>query len=194
MLEVSTMSLEIRSTSAQIGINRTPANLEIRQAKADLQLDVSIPQVRVEGTLPRVKIDQSKAFSESGRMSNGELTSDNASYSKQKALQGLGRVADQGNQMTEVHTGQDAIAAQSFYNAYDQFLGEFNMVTMPRSRPEITVIEGELDIQVEEGRSTNNSQVSKPEINYTKGKVEIYVKQKKSLSIRYLGENVDRMV
>jgi len=148
----------------------------------------------VEVSLPKITIDQDQAFNESGLKNVKAFRDDNTAYAKQKMQESMGRVASQGTEMTNVHTGMNAIAEQAVTNAFDQFLGEFGMVTMPRTRPQVDVIDGQIDIQVEEGQNTKRYVAQKPEIEVQNGKVNKYMKQYGSISIRYVGENVDLSV
>jgi len=68
------------------------------------------------------------------------------------------------------------------------------MVTMPRTRPQIDLIEGQVNINVTEGQNNQRVVAQKPRIDYQPGKIERYMKQYNSISIRYLGEKVDMKV
>lgn len=185
------MALEIRTTNAQIGIDRTPAKQDIKQPHAELELDVTQAQVSVELTLSKITIDQTQSFAESGLKGAQALTDANADYAKSKMYESIGRISGQGNELTNIHNGNDAIASQAFHNAYDQFSVDYNMVTMPKTPPKIDVIEGGVDIQVKEGTATNNSRTRKAELNYDPGKVTIYLEKKNSVDIKYVGSNID---
>ena len=185
------MAMEIRTTNALIGVNRTPAKLDIKQPQAEVDRKITHAQVNVELSLPKIQIDQTQAFAESGLKKPLDLTAEIAQYSKSKMEESTGRIAEQGDALTDIHTGADVIADQALYNAYDQFSTEYNMVTMPRSRPEITVIEGDLDIKVKEGTIDEQTEIRRPEINNKAGKVEVYLKQRNSISMKYVGDSFD---
>ncbi len=181
--------LQIRTTWAKLGMESQKAQIEIEQPKYP-QLDIQTQPLSLEmrSTPPRILIDQSRCFAESGIKGNGELISDNASYGFQKGLEAIGRIVDQGNQMADFHRG-DPIPDQAIDNAYDQFLREWNMVTMPRSRPDIQVIEGNVDIQVNEARVINNSVPQPVRLTYRPGSLNIYLAQRNSIEF-----SVDRYV
>ncbi len=188
------MALEIRTKPALIGIKRTPGNQSIEQPKAKVEGSISFAKVNIESTLPKVQIDQNQSFNESGLKDNKTFSSDYVNFAKQKMQESMGRIADQGNQLAEIHLGGDPIADQALYNAFDQFYHEFGMVTMPRTRPEITVIEGKIDTKVQEGKIEGKIVPQKPILNYKVGKTEAYLKQMNSISIEYLGERLDLKV
>lgn len=185
------MALEIRTTPALIAIRTTPGKQSIEQPRAEVEGSISLASVRIEGTLPKVKIDQNQTFNESGLKDIKTFSSDNVNFAYQKMQESIGRIAEQGTQMTDIHLGGDAIADQASYNAYGQFEHEFGMVTMPRTKPVVTVVKGTLDITVNEGQNNTKVVAKKVISSYERGKVETYLQQKKSISIKYLGERVD---
>jgi len=188
------MALEIRTTPAILGHNITKPQQSIEQPKAQVEGGFTLPQVRVEATLPKVAIDQNQSFNESGLKHVKSFSEDYVAFAKQKMQESIGRIAEQGNQLANVHEGGNVIADQGLYNAFDQFYHEFGMVTMPRTRPQIDLIEGQVNINVTEGQNNQRVVAQKPRIDYQPGKIERYMKQYNSISIRYLGEKVDMKV
>ncbi|MBI9014607.1 MAG: hypothetical protein JEZ08_20380 [Clostridiales bacterium] len=188
------MAMEIRTTPAILETKTTPPIHSIEQPKAEWNGSIMLPKVEVEITLPKVSIDQNAAFNESGLKDNTTLLQDLVSYAFQKMTEGTGRRASQGDQLTKIHQGGNAIAEQAPQNAYDQFIHEFGMVTMPKSGAQIEVLEGHVNITVNEGQVSGQFRAQKPIINYQQGRVERSMKQYSSISIRYLGENVDLQV
>lgn len=185
------MRLEMRSQMAHIGIETSRGIQTIEQPRAEVDIRTNHAQVRVEGTLPKVLIDQSRCFSESGLKGVLELLAEMAQGARTACLEGMARTADQGNQLADIHNGTSVIADVADDNAWGQFQKEFGMVTMPRSRPQITVIEGELDIRVEEGRVENQTRPQKPVIEFQRGKLDIYLEQRNYLEIRAVGNAYD---
>jgi len=185
------MALEIRTTPAILGIQRTPSNHSIEQPQAEWNGSLTLPIIHVEGTVSRVTIDQEDAFNESGLKNNEAFRQDSIAFALQKMAEGTSRRASQGDALAKINEGGDPIPDQALQNAYDQFLHEFGMVTMPRSGAKIDVIEGTLDIQVIEGEINGEFETHKPIIDYQPSKVERYMEQYNSISITYLGESLD---
>lgn len=188
------MALEIRTKPAIIGINRTPSKLSIEQPKAQVSGSISLPQVKIEASLPKITIDQTQSFNESGLKSVTAFSDDYVNYAKRIRIESMGRIVSQGNALKDINLGGNPIANNARYNAVDQFQHEFGMVTMPRTRPRINVIEGQLDISVQEGQINQRIEAQKPIINYQKGKIEFYTKQYNSININYLSDSVDLKV
>lgn len=185
------MRLEMRSQFAYIGIQTQNASRTLEQPKADIDIKTEQPRVHIESTLPRVQIDQSQCFSESGLKGILELASENAKNAVAIMNQSTGRIAEEGNQLADIASGVDRVAENADYNAFGQFAKEFGMVTMPRSRPKIHVIEGKNDIRVTGGTVDINVSVNKVLTNYTPGKVDISLRQRNSLEITVVGDKLD---
>lgn len=184
------LQLQINHTWPQIGINRTPGRFEMQSPGYTLDMSITQAKLEMKSTPPKITIDQSQCFSEAGLKGNAELSAENASYSRSEMLKSIGRIADQGNQLANIPDAVNAIPDQGYYNAFEQFDKEFNMDTIPKSRPKIDVIEGTLDIQVIEGTVSNNSIPQKTSLQYQRGAVEVYLKQRPSLDVRFVDMKV----
>jgi hypothetical protein len=181
----------MRSQRAIIGIETQSAQVEIDQQEPDFELEIEDPKVRIESTLPQVQISQQQAFSESGLKGVLELTYENAQIAKQLLLGGIQRVSQQGDQMADI-SKPDPLPDQAKYNAWDQFKKDYNIATMPESGPDIEVIEGVNDIQVQEGHVENKTKTAYgPLIEYTPGSVRFYMQQYPNLEIWTVGSNLD---
>ena len=176
------MRLVIDAQSAKIGVNIYNASVNRQSAEAKLGIDTELTQVNIDSTMPKVRIDQSRCFSESGLKTMAELTAENASKGVSKMYQSMARIVSQGNQLAQI--GSNPIASQAKYNAYDQFEHSFGMVTMPRSRPNITLIEGQMEIGVT-GDVNLDYQAGSMDSQYNPGKVDVYLAQKNFMKTRF---------
>ena len=182
--------LRITTTPAKLNIQTTNAKLEITNPKFPYgELEIEHPKIEMRTKLPKVNIDQYQCFAEAGRMGNLDLSRDNSSYSKSQMMQSIGKIVEQGNQMADFHQG-DPIPDQANYNAYEQFVRDWNIDTIPKSRPTITLDPGNVDIQLQRGSVRMNSKQQKPSYNYSPGKVDIYLAQKNSIEINFIDEKV----
>lgn len=188
------MALQINTTPISLSYQTTKPRQSMEQPKATVEGSLSLPKSQVEVTLPKVTIDQTQAFNESGLKTPSALADDIVSYAKQKMQESIGRIASQGTELSNVHQGGNPIADQALFNAFDQFYSEFGMVTMPRSRPQIDVIEGSVSLNVTEGELTGKIVAQKPNVEYEPGRVNFNVDRYNSISIRYVGEQLDLRV
>ena len=188
------MELSIRSKPALLGIQTQNAQVKLHNAPPILELKTEKAELNMQVTLPKVEIDQKQCFSESGLKGILELSSENVRDAVSQMYASVGRIAEQGNALTDIHTGGNPIADQAYYNAYDQFDKDYNMVTMPKSRPKITVIEGKVNLNPTQGKITATPRLTKPELDYQPGKVDIYLRQKADLQIDFKPSKLDMKV
>lgn len=177
------LRLEMNTTRGQIGMQSSPPRLSLETTQKTLNLTTTQPKVRVEATLPKISIDQSQCFSEAGLKGIVDFAAEYVSYAKSKMYESMARIAEQGNALTDIQYGGSPLADQALYNAYDQFMNEFNYGTVPRSRPRISLQEGQLDIKVTEGRVENRTAVQKPVVQYQKGNLQIYLATQPSIEM-----------
>lgn len=182
--------IQIRTSPAKIAMESKQASIEIENPKYP-QMDMSVKHVKIQmkSTPPRLLIDQTRPFAESGLMPTGELIADNASYAYSKGLEAIGRIVDQGNQMADFHLG-DAIPDQAITNAYEQFVREWNMTTMPRSKPKIDLIRGNVDIQIDYGEVSNNTKPQQVRYSFKPNQLSIYLQQHSNIEISVIDTKV----
>jgi len=188
------MRLEMNSQMAYIGIQTKNAQVSIEQPSAELDIKTTHAKVNIETTLPKVRIDNSRPRAESGLKGNRELTQDMVQRAFADMQAGKARAAEQGNRLADIHKSKNVIAEVADDNAWGQFQKEFGMVTMPRSKPDIQVIEGQNNIQVQEGKVEIKATPRKPIIDYQRGKVDIYLRQRNALEIKVVPDKFDMKV
>jgi len=186
--------LQITSTPALIGIQTSNVKQSIQQPRPDVMLNIEHPRIEIDSELPKVKIDQYQSFAEAGLKNFLDLTRESAQIGQQAVMMGIERRARQGDELANIQYGFDAIPNQAVENAYELFLKEFNIGTVPKSRPDISLIEGQVNIKVHKGKVNMDVKINKPIIDYTKGKVDIYLRQRNSIDIQYIGSKFDKTV
>ncbi len=182
-------SLRITKTDGLIGIKTTPAKMNISQPKADLEIHQKQSKVLIDSEPVQIKIDQSQCFNEAGLKNNTAFMEDMVQRSTQDLLQGINRTVSEGNIMAAVENNVNAfaeIAANNFMQ-----MVEWNIDFIPKSRPKIEFVGGNMDISVDEGYIKINARTNKPVIDVEIGGVEIYLKQKPDLKIEFIGNELD---
>ncbi|SHH69849.1 hypothetical protein SAMN02745135_01724 [Caloranaerobacter azorensis DSM 13643] len=178
------MSLQITTTRVMIQINIIDGKMSICQPRGEQNIHTTMPKVRIEFEKPKVIIDQYQCFAEAGLKNYLDLTKEAARFGYQKVLEGIARIAEDGDRMAQIENGMPpAIPELAEKNAWEEL--DYNIDFIPKSRPKIDV-EGRLKIDWELGKVNIDYKVNKPIINFQRGKVEIYLKQKPSIKIRYI--------
>ncbi len=176
--------IQIQTTPMKLEYKRTPNKMEIDSgAPLSLELSTSPSKLEMKSEQIKVMIDQSQCFEESGLKSIASLISENASIGKQKIQETIGRIVSQGNQMADIASGADPLPDQAIENAFDQFVYDWNIDFIPKSRPEFKVTGGNVDINYVPAKVNNNTQVKHTSINYTATKIDTYVKQYNSIKL-----------
>jgi len=179
------MGIRINATTAFIGMKRTPGTLNLTRENPAVDIETKMPKVEIKSEQIKVTIDQSQQFSESGLKSNSEITDEGAQLGAQEASKGVARIVDQGNQLGDVHKGFDAIPEQANQNAFHLYDKDWTIENMPKSRPKIDFVGGEVDVKVNEGTIDNKTRRKEVDSNYQRGKIEIYMRQKAKLTFSY---------
>ncbi len=176
--------VQLKTTPLKLSMKTTPSELKIDQGDPitlDTHTEPSSFEMHTEHV--KVEIDQTKCFEEVGLKGNSAMLEDTVSFSKQKVMEGISKTVDHGNQLAAIENPQDPIPDQATYNAFDQFIHEWNLGFIPQSRPEFKVIPGNVDINYKPAKFVNDTKPTKPNIQYTKSKVDIYVEQHNSIEM-----------
>lgn len=177
------MALDIRTLPAQIGIQTSPGEMQLRQKPASLQITTQQPLITIENSFVQVTIDQRKPFSEAGLKSVMDWAFDATQRARQAVSSYAGKTTDQGNEMADFHKGGDAVAEQSDYNAFGQFSVDYNVESVPKSKPDIDFVDGKAVVDIQPGKVEIEVERNAPDINIQKNVVEVYLKQKNSITI-----------
>lgn len=185
------MNMVVDAQRAWIGIKTTNAQLNYKITQPIVEMKTEYGSPNAEQTKLQIKIDQSQCFSESGLKGILELSKENCSNAINLMYESVGRIVDQGNALANFHMGGNTIADQGYYNAYEQFDRDFNMVTMPKSRPKIDFVGGGVTFNPTRTVVQMTPKLIKPEFNYHAGNVEVYMKQHSQIQVRFEGLNLD---
>lgn len=184
--------LRITRTEGLIGINTTPARMQISQPKPDFEIQQKNSTVILRTEPIQVRIDQSQCRNEIGYKTNTAFMDDISERGQQAVMEGIARIVAEGNRMAEVPNNGSAIAqivAENSLQVYD-----YNIDFLPKSRPEIDFVGGNVDISVDQGYADIRSKPNKPIIDVEIGSVEVYLRQKPDLLIEYIGNQIDESV
>lgn len=183
------MELRIQSQNALIGIERTEGQFEIRQHQWPMDLSTTDPQLEVHMEEAVLLIDQHQCFAEAGLKNIMELGRTFAAKSRAAALKSIARIAQEGKEMADFHKG--VVIPEQAKRRFNFRKQEFTYTMIPKSRPEITVIPGEVTGTFRKGSVDIRVGKITPDVTYHRGQVNVYLKQKNSIQIDYVGKNID---
>lgn len=187
------MALEIRQIYGQIGIKTQRAWLDIRQIPPKSHIEQRPPEAIIDRKLPKVHIDQTQCFAESGLKPILQLAKEFYQEGMEAALEATGRIAEEGTRLLRIEDRGNPIADIAYERAYRQY--QYNMVQMPKSRPNIEWDMGYLNIDWKINPAKIEWEIHTNAINdVIPHKVDIYMKQWPDIEIRYVGNNVDQKI
>ncbi|GAB7389195.1 hypothetical protein BSNK01_30330 [Bacillaceae bacterium] len=186
--------IRIEQTFAQIGMETIRAKQEIRQPKAELNLRQVPAKLTIERTPGRLLIDQKQAWNDRNLKDPLTLTRDEAERARQLLLEGIARIAQEGDRLAAIEKGGNPIAEIAWENANPGPL-DFNYGVIPRhGAVKIRYLPAQLRFHWTLGGATLDPVIHKPVHHYTPGKVNIYLRQRNSLSIDVVGLHTDQRI
>lgn len=166
--------IAIRTEASSQSIQQPNANLHIEQPKADMNMR-TIPS--------RLTIDQSQAWEDMNMKSVFKWGKEYAQKGRQAVMEGIARVAREGDEKMAIHTGRDAIVNQAKRNA-NPAPANVNITWVPSPfSVKIHYTPGKTEIQFQANKPIINAQIRKPIISHQPGDVYISLKQRNHLHI-----------
>ncbi len=183
--------MRITSQFALIGIQTTLGKMEIQQPKAEMHFNTEHAKVEIHSEQIQVQIDQTIPFAEAGLKSPMDESRDLAAFSRQQAMEAIAHISRQGDELGAIENKTNPVPDQAIENAFERIQVETNIDLIPKTRPKIDFIGGNVDIQVKEGNPNLRIEVNKPIVHIEKNKVEAYLRQRNSIQIEYVGKELD---
>lgn len=177
--------IRLESTFAQTELSTRKPVQEIQQPKAEMTIEQPKAEMTIERTPSSLSIDQTQAREDMDLKSIGRRIEEAAQRGYQDWLEGLARVAEDGNEMMRIEYGGGAIARQAKRNSEGP-PDQFNIGWMPSHfSVKIDYVPGKVDIRFKENRPKIQVQTNKPVHDYTPGSTEINLARYQSMKIDF---------
>ena len=172
--------LQIRQTSALLGMESSPGYFSITQPQAELRITTTPGEWDIQSHRPELNVDQSRAFA---AYNGGKLADvNNRIYSglQQIYLQGIANRVEQGNRMVEFFKPGNSIA--EVYGT-DTAPNPFPETRGPASYDNVDIHFSITPTSFNFRPANVNIEVQthRPETEYIKGKLDLYVQQYASI-------------
>lgn len=174
--------LQIQTTPAKIGLQVTKPVQDIQQPKATLSIEQPAAILEMSTTRPQLSLDTTENRADIDMKSVFRRSAENAQYGMQKALEGTGRRAQEGQQLMKIENGAsiaDIVKQNTERPMADlqvKFVGN-------RLKIKTDITAGSLNINVTPQKPKIDAQINKPIHNYTPGKVDVVMEQYGSIQI-----------
>ncbi|WP_431804177.1 DUF6470 family protein [Halobacillus andaensis] len=150
--------IQIQSTPARLGLTINKGQQTIRQPKAEQSIEQPQAEMSIKQRPGQLTIDQTKAWHNIDLKSIAERTKETAQVGEQKWMEGLARVASEGDELMRIEDGGNPISAQAERNA------GFEFEVKPGGRPAYELV----DVSYEPGGAEISVEPQKPIIHTTK--------------------------
>lgn len=188
------MEIRIQSQNALIGIEGTNGQYSIQQNQWPMKLRSIDAKSKIKMTDAVLLIDQRQCFSEAGLKGIMEINRIYAAKGRNAALEGIARIAREGKEMASISKNKGPVIAKIAKRNRFKKSKEVRFDMIPKSRPKITVIPGEVTGEFTKGYIEMKMGNIKPNIEYYPGKLDIYLKQKNKINIEFVGNKLDTYV
>jgi hypothetical protein len=180
------MPIQIQSTQTRLEYQTVNAEVE-RQGNGGLILSIETERASIdmESRQPEIQIDQTACFAECGLKNLKDFMADSIAYGQQKYNEGVARIVEDGNQMAAIENKVDPIPDQAIQNAYTMFEHEFNYDAIPKSKPVITLKEGDVTYRYKPASVRNDTMSRMVESAYTPGRVDFAITQYGRVTLSY---------
>ena len=168
-----------------MGMKSRMSKLNIQQGHGQLEMTTTPNKLDIVKDKLEIRIDQTQCFAEAGLKTNTMLMEDYARLGRQYVMEGIARVAEEGNQLA-MPNNFNAIANIAA-NKANKVL-DFNIKFIPESKPIIDFVGGDLKVNWNIGKVDINYTPQKPQIEYVPGELDIYVEQYASIKIDFIDE------
>jgi Family of unknown function (DUF6470) len=156
--------------ASSINITTQPGRLEMHRTPPRLQMESTAAELRTTRRAPQVSMDFSEYRRAVGVFSPGEFSSKNATEGKTDVVQGISRVAAEGDTLMKIEEGVSfADIAQARSEPQE---AELNLVPVPPPRRN-TVDPGGVTMSVRPGDVRISAQLAPIRINYQPGNVTV---------------------
>ena len=178
--------IRLQSISAQISIHTNKGQQSIEQPKADLSIEQPKADLKIETTPATLSIDQTEAWADMDLKHILRRVSEMASQAKQDALEGIGRRAQEGQQLMRIEDGGNPIADISKKNGAKPIY-PFNIGYIPSAGSvKIQYEPAKVNIDVTQNKPNINVSTNKPIIDYQPGSVDVQLERRNELKIDFV--------
>lgn len=196
MLSSASLTLQIHSQPARLGMESRRAELEIQQPQALLEITQPPARMSIDQGPGRLEIDSSAARAALGGFSTLELTAQIADQARQVALQAIGDIAAEGDRLGAIEStpAKGAVIADIARDRQDSGITPIDYAAPPSTHPvSITYMPHPTQIDWQLGRVNIHSTPRPPEYTYHSGMLRIYLEQRPELQIDVRGRYMNQV-
>lgn len=183
--------IQLSQNFAKIGMEIVKPKQMIQQPPAELEIKQEAAELEISQRGSKLVIDQTQAWNEMNLKDPFTLTRDWARDAYQQVMQGIARRVEEGDYLATIENKGNPIAEMARQSG-SPGPARFNIAFIPSfGSVSINFIPGEVNMNWKQGGVFIEAETHKPIHEYSPGKIEIYLKQKESLTVDFIGHEVD---
>ncbi|MBH0230881.1 DUF6470 family protein [Halobacillus yeomjeoni] len=174
--------LQLQTQQAKLILNTNPARHEYHQQKAEQSIQQPKADVKIEQKPGRLTIDQSNAWRNLHFKSVFERTREVADDANQKWLEGIGRMAEEGDDLMRVENGGNPVAEHAKNKSV------MNFTYLPGNTPTYDLVKARYEanpavIEVQRNDPIIETTPRYPQFEYQRGSVDVSLAQHADVKI-----------
>ncbi|MYL20945.1 hypothetical protein GLW04_13660 [Halobacillus litoralis] len=168
--------LQVQTTQARLGHQVEAPRQTIRQPKAELSIQQPAAEMNIRQHPGKLTIDQTKAWNNIDLKSVSKRSDELAADGRQLLLEGIARMAREGDELMKIEDGGNPIASHGAENA------KLDFTFAPGGQPVYDLVDvsyeaAPVDIDIEPQKPVIQAQRQKPQHTYQPGKVSFQLEQ-----------------
>lgn len=176
--------IHIQQQFARIGINVTPSEMNVQRRDPHVQTTYVPAETEITYNPPQLEADWQRVWDEIGLKNALDVSREYRNKAKQKALEGIGQMAQLGDRIGNVASGEKhALSRFYFEKFFTDHRVETRIVAIPSQGPELHFETAPPDIHIEEGGAYVDPVDASPIIHYQISQIDIYMLQKPHVDI-----------
>lgn len=189
MIPSASLKLSIQQQSARLGLEIEKPQQSIRQPRAELKITQTPAKMELTAGVGEFQFDSDEFWAGLGTKSPFRMTAEIAAQARQVALEAVGQLAEEGDQLAEIPNGPTfADIALQRQNQGPMPIQDFG----PPAKIRMNFRPHPFNIEWKLGGAEIDAEVRKPEIDYRPGKVSTYIEQQNWLSIDVQGQYMNQ--
>lgn len=180
--------LKIESVPVSLNYHIEGARLELKQPEAVLDISRNKGGLVIESELIRLKLDTYDAQASTGKMTPKAAVADAAQKGVQMGYEAIGRIADDGNFLMDIHLKDNTIAALAAKSLDLQH--EYGIKFIPSEGPDISWEDPQLQMRYQMDKLSFDWRVNHAELQFIPGKIEVEIEEYAKVMIDYVGDPI----
>lgn len=183
--------IRISQTFARLSIEKQHGSFDIQQPHADVQIKNTFPRMEMSKDRGQLLIDQSQAWAAYGIMSPIDWTTQIANHIKHVVVpEAISNIAQNGDLLGDV--ARSGVTLADIARQKSRAVRDLNVVGEASAlNVSMEYVPDELHVSLREGVADAQITPRKPVIHYKPGQVMIQQEQYHSISIEWVGQQVD---